>query len=75
MNVSLSEIVRETKNAINARLDILEMILTSNNRSNNMDYFIDSTNKRFENIECILSQLNNTINNRLVTTFMTLSKQ
>ena len=63
------EVLRETKNAINARLDMLEMmIIKSNNinkeynNDNNLDTFIKDTNNRFEEIETVFYRFNEKIN-------------
>ena len=69
------EVLRETKNAINARLDMLEMLVlksnsidenTHNDNDSNIDnvkMFMKDTNERFENIETMLYRFNDLISN------------
>ena len=55
MEVSMSEIIRETRNAINARLDMLESLMKLSNKSGNLNEFT----QRLERIESMLSYNDN----------------
>ena len=62
------EVLRETKNAINARLDMLEMMIVKSthvneyNDQNSLHNFMKDSNNRFEEIETMLYRFNDTIN-------------
>ena len=63
MECSFQEIIRETKNAINARLDMLESLINSKKTFTvdigNESMFHTSLNERMSNLENIVSSLKN----------------
>lgn len=71
MDVSMSEIIRETRNAINSRLDMLDVLVSSSrsysvpmsNSSNPCDnHRIDVVNKRITSMETILEHFTDKYN-------------
>ena len=76
MEVSMSEIIRETRNAINSRLDMLEVLLNNrsvpmsnneahcdNHRMDSIYKIMSSLNDKYEMIESTMYKFNDLITN------------
>ena len=61
MEISFIEIIRETRNAINSRLDMLEMLVNKHSCNNNYQYYSNSNSNSCDYHR--IDYLNNKINN------------